>query len=976
MRPATEKKAQRPSNVPRVTVRLAVLTALAAAAAAQAQEAATTASDQSLQEVTVTGSRIRRVDTETANPVLTVDPALIQQSGAQTVGDLIMMLPTMAGQGTNPATNDGGGFGESYLELRGLDAKRTLILLDGRRIGLIGDPGSLTTAVDVNQIPLAIIDHVEILKEGAGAVYGSDAIAGVVNFITRKDVQGAEITADYGRTTADDGAHHQVSVTFGNHTDKFDFMISGREEQDDSVLQGRRDYSKYALYNSSSSIYRGGSSRTPTGRIYLPSGSALATEFGCDSVTKISGSPGTTLADYRCFNASGPNDDHYNYAPLNYLETPQDRASIFSNINYKINDDVSAYGSVLYNRTHSGFQEASLPFDSVDDNIVVSQYSMYNPFGISFGGNSGANTEALWRLLGLGPRQSDTVTDTAEGSFGLKGNLLSTGWTWDVFSQYGELNQSAHRTGYFFANGLAAALGPSMLVGGTPTCVSTPGDPATPIAGCTPIDIFTVNDPASTTPAQQAAFSAISADYYTINTYRTRSLAADVQGKVFSLPAGDALLDVGTEYRWQEGQFEASSIVLGQPPYFITCQISQEACTGDERGHESDTDFYAELFVPLLKDLPGAQSLNLDVGTRFSDYPQFGNTTRSTIKIEYKPIKDLLVRGTYAQVFRAPTILDIAAAPRNNSANFTDPCNGLTTAKLAATPGLANACVGVPTDGSFQEADSQITGVLLNNPDVKPETGDVITGGFVYEPSYVPGISLNVDYWTYTINSVIEQLDPNYSIEQCIATGLASYCDLVNRFPAGSASAGQILLFNQPTVNLGTLKTDGVDIGALYQLRDTPLGNFKLDTEVTHVMSYTDEVTGVTTQYAGTYSRQYGNDTQWRGLSSMEWSWQGFEALLTEQFINRLIIPDGATGPNRVPDSAATTVKIPSIWYTNLSFGYTYAPSNTHVEIGMQNVFNRQPPIFYQNNVLNANTDVATYDVLGRRWFVGFTQKF
>src|SRR5262249_26085745 len=159
---------------------------IAAAGAARAQQAPDT-STASLQEVVVTGSRIRRVDTETASPVLTVDPALIQGSGAQTIGDLAMMLPTVNGAATNPATNNGGGFGESYLELRGLDAKRTLILIDGRRVGLIGDPGSATSAVDVNQIPLSIVDHVEVLKEGAGAVYGSDAIAGVINFVTRKD---------------------------------------------------------------------------------------------------------------------------------------------------------------------------------------------------------------------------------------------------------------------------------------------------------------------------------------------------------------------------------------------------------------------------------------------------------------------------------------------------------------------------------------------------------------------------------------------------------------------------------------------------------------------------------------------------------------------------------------------------------------------------------------------------------------------
>ena len=289
--------------------RALVLSAVAAAgtgvmsAPAYAQEQSATAGGDEVptQTVTVTGSRIRRVDTETASPVYTIDNSTIQQSGVSTVGELIMQLPSINGAATNPSVNNGGGFGESYIELRGLDAKRTVILIDGRRVGLIGDPGSATSAVDVNQIPLSIIDHVEVLKEGAGAIYGSDAIAGVVNFITRKDVQGLEISADYGRTTADDGSHHQVNVTMGEQTDKFSFMLSGRYQKQDAVSEGDRSFSNFALYNYSHQVSKGGSSRTPTGRITVPTdanGNPIGFPDGsfsngaCSTVTKISGAPG------------------------------------------------------------------------------------------------------------------------------------------------------------------------------------------------------------------------------------------------------------------------------------------------------------------------------------------------------------------------------------------------------------------------------------------------------------------------------------------------------------------------------------------------------------------------------------------------------------------------------------------------------------------------------------------------------------
>jgi iron complex outermembrane recepter protein len=981
------------SDITLAVRRALVLSAVAAAGTgvlsvpAYAQEQSATAGGDEVptQTVTVTGSRIRRVDTETASPVYTIDNTTIQQSGVSTVGELIMQLPSINGAATNPSVNNGGGFGESYIELRGLDAKRTVILIDGRRVGLIGDPGSLTSAVDVNQIPLAIIDHVEVLKEGAGAIYGSDAIAGVVNFITRKDVQGLEINADYGRTTADDGGHNQVNITMGEQSDKFSFMLSGRYQKQDAVSEGDRSFSKFALYDYSHSVSQGGSSRSPTGRIYIPATAGVQNGFGngsfatgcpSGSVTKIAGAAGATSADFRCFNTSGSPNDFYNYAPINLLETPQERGSLFAKANYKINDHVEAYTNFLYNRTASGFQEAALPYDATADNVVISQYSMYNPFGTSFGGQSAAdaaNPNALFRLLGLGPRASNTVSTSEIASFGLKGDLFDTGWNWDAYSKYGRIDQVAQVSGYFFSNQLQQALGPSALVGGVPTCLSAPlAQGGQAISGCTPIDIFAVNDLAVSSPAQQAAFKAISTGYTTEHIYDTREFDLDLNGKIVTLPAGDLQGSVGAQYLWQEGRFSADQIVQSQPPLYNTCEISQETCTGNSRLHYSNTDVYGELFAPLLKDLPGVKALNVDFGIRFSDYSDFSSTAKAQFKVEYRPISDLLLRGTFSQVYRAPTVQDLAQAPVQSSTGFVDPCNGLTAAMVAANPNYAKACVGVPLNGSFQEGDAQISGELRSNPNLKPEQGEVVTGGFVWDPEFLQGFSTSVDYWHYRINNVLTQLDPTFSSNQCLATGSSFYCGLAVRYPANAGSnAGQIQLYLQPTENVGVLETDGFDIGFKYAVRNTPIGSWRFSADFTHVDSFTNiPFAGADPlQYAGTFSKQFGNDTKWRGLVSASWGWQGFEALLTEQWIGKLAIPDGDPGPGD------TSVAIPNIYYTNVEVGYNF-PTNTHVMFGIQNAFNRQPPIFYQNNVTNANTDVSTYDVLGRRWYVGFTQKF
>ncbi|MDB6088693.1 MAG: TonB-dependent receptor [Gammaproteobacteria bacterium] len=970
--------ARRHSDITLAVRRALVMSAVVAAGAgavslpAYAQEQEASPDAIPTQTVTVTGSRIRRVDAETASPVYTIDQSAIMASGKTTVGELVMQLPSVNGSATNPSTNNGGGFGESYIELRGLDAKRTVILIDGRRVGLIGDPGSGTSAVDVNQIPLAIIDHVEVLKEGAGAIYGSDAIAGVVNFITRKDLTGLEVTADYGRTTANDGAHHQVQVSMGEQGDKFGFMLSGRYQKQDAVSEGRRDWSKFALYDYSGTASAAGSSRTPTGRINVPTGGFPGGAFancGSASVTKVAGAAGNSLADFRCFNSGGAADDHYNFAPINLLETPQERGSIFSKVNYKINDMVEAYGSVLYNRTRSGFQEAALPFDATSDNVVISKDSVYNPFGIDFGGVSGVNPDAKFRLLGLGPRFSDATSTSVVTNFGVKGNLFDTGWNWDLYSQYGRIDQQAKISGYFFSSSLSQALGPSFFdSAGVATC----GTAAQPVANCTPINIFAVNDLAVSSPAQQAAFKSISTGYNTDHSYRTRSFALDLNGKVLTLPAGDMQASVGAEYRWQEGIFTADQIVQGLPPLFVTCEISAETCTGDSRLHYSNTDLYGELFVPILKDMPLAKSLNIDFGVRYSKYTLFSATTKGQIKLEYRPISDLLIRGTFAQIYRAPTVQDLAQAAAASSTSYVDPCNGLTAALVAANPGLSKACVGVPTDGSFHEQDAQISGVLRSNPNLKPEQGEVTTYGIVYDPSFLPGFSTTVDFWHYTINDVLTQLDPTFASAQCIATGSPTYCDLAIRYGAG-ANAGQILAYLQPTENVGTLKTDGVDLGVKYSVRSTPIGSFRFSADVTHVNSFTNSPGGgfPTVEYAGTFSKQYGNDMKWRGLLSVAWGFHGFETLVTEQWLGKLTIPGGQ--PNAAPP-VSTDIAIPNIYYTNFSVGYNF-PTNTHVQAGVDNAFNRIPPLFYMNNVINANTDVATYDVLGRRWYVSFLQK-
>jgi len=960
------------------------MTSAATALTAQAQERVAATGQNDVAEVVVTGSRIRRVDAETASPVLVIDQAAIQASGVTSAGDLVQRIPSIAGAASNPQVNNGGGFGEANIELRGLDAKRTLILVDGRRIGLVGS----TDATDVNQIPVSLIERVEVLKEGAGAIYGSDAVGGVVNFITRKDLDGLEVNADYGRTSHKDGEHYSVDATFGTSTDKFSFMVGGNYTEQKPVSAGDRDFSKYALYfyGGAVGVTQAGSSRTPNGRISLPDSLAedpAYADCGSGALTRIEGAPGTNVAtDYRCYTTA---QDAFNFQPYNLLMTPQERTALFTKVNYHVTDNVEVYVSAINNRTHSGFQIAPLPFDANVDDTIISAQSMYNPFGSDFGGIAGDNPNFRLRMSSLGTRHSETQSDSKIFNGGARGKFGESSWEWDLNLTSSRLDQLATVSGYLLKATLGPALGPSYPdpLTGVPTCGIRPdpatGNPGTVISGCIPENFFN-----PTTEDQVAALQSISANYNTNNKYKYRAAAFDVNGKLFTLGAGDVLGSFGLEYNDRWGQFSADSIVQAQPPLYLQCQLANETCTGNTLGQYNSKQAYGEFFVPLLKDLPGLHALNVDIGVRYSDYDKFGNETTGDFKLEYRPIQDLLVRGTYSQIFRVPTITDIAASPVNSSITFTDPCTGLTSAQVAANPNLAVACQGVPRDVNYHYGLSQITGLLLSNQDLKPETGDVKTFGVVYEPNFVRGLSLEVDYWKYHIEDVITQVDPNYSIGQCVASGDPEFCSLVTRYQSGP-NAGDILVFQAPTLNLGELDTDGYDLGVKYQLRDTALGSFQFSVDATHITSYksTPGPGADPQEIAGTFNRQFGNYAKWRAVAQIGWTYQDFEALFAARFIDKAVLNDPATVPEVLDDNGDPTgelwpnqLKIPSVTYLDLSLGYTIAATNTKVQFGILNLSDKQPPILYLNNVVNANTDVNTYDTIGRRWFASVTQKF
>ncbi|MEZ5460921.1 TonB-dependent receptor plug domain-containing protein [Dokdonella sp.] len=931
------------------------------------------AASERLDTIVVTGSNIRRVDIETANPIITIDRQAIQKSGKLTVGDLVQELPSIAGNATNPQVNNGGGTGAATVSLRGLGSNRTLILIDGQRI----------QRNDINAIPANVIERIEVLLNGASSTYGSDAIAGVVNFIMRKDYQGAEFTAEYGISDRDDGERQGASFTFGQTTDRGSVVAGINYNKTDAVSAGKRAFSNEALYLYYGSSFAGGSSRAPNGRIILPT--ALRPQFGCssNSVIRINGTTGSSLDDYRCFitnPAEGP-VDFYNYQPLNVILVPQERTNLFALANYKLTDNVEAYLKTFANRTTSSSLIAPYPFDAIGNGVTISVDSIYNPFQTDLGFGTGLNV--LERLTGVGQRINQFDTQASQFIGGLRGNFGDTSWRWDVNANYGHLSQDSYTTGYLNFTQLASALGPSMLVNGVPTCVTTPGDASTAIAGCVPLNIFEQDSPESTAQLRAAGSNPFQ------NTLQiSREYTANANGELFNLPAGAVSLAVGALWRKDYQRNKADSTIIFNP-VTNTCDLGT-ACTTELSGNLETKELYAEAFVPILSDIPFAYSLNVTLGARYSKFNLAGNTTNSKIAVEWRPIEDLLFRGTVSEVFRAPNISELFAGNQSDAPTAQDPCVGYLPGQqqgIGACGPSTGATAIDPVTGIPPQLNGQINGVISGAVaagfSLKPEAGKSFDFGVVYDPSWAEGLSISLDYYRIYLNDTITVINAQNVLNICYNDATSAFCPFISRF-----ANGDINTVLEPVVNLGRLDTSGYDLGINYRVPEfdafgRQIGRFNLGFQGTYIDEFDNtpvpgDASAPRISNAGVYTAQFGNFPRVRALGTIDWSMGPFEAGWHMRFIGNTRVGSADLSQGLSCDGGFVGVECSYGAYTyhNFNFGYTAEAINTQFQIGIDNAFDKQPPIYFQNNVTNANTDVRTFDTVGRYYWARATVKF
>jgi len=941
---------------------------------------------QTLQTVVVTGSHIRRVDLETSNPVVTIDAAQIKATGKLTLGDIVQQLPAVTGGNINPQVNNSGGTGGSSIGLRGLGSQRTLLLINGKRI-INQDP---------NSIPADMIERVEVLTDGASSVYGSDAIGGVVNFILKKDYQGAQVSVNYGESDRNDGTSRGATFTFGQTSDKGSIVAGIDYNKSDAILASSRKFSENAvsLYGTKSTpiaSYIGGSTFNAHGRVQLPA--ALQATLGCKYGVANAGASGQNPAtDYHCFT----NADKYNYASVNLIQTPQERTSLFVNGTYNLGEHVTAYMDAYHNKTTSGFQLAPALYGTAYG-AMISKDSYYNPFGQDFvpGGN-----DFRVRLVSAGNRSANYGTSTDQVHAGLKGDftILDQSWNWDAGMSYGHFSQDLITRGLPNTDKINADLGPSHLDPATGKVVCDSG-----AAGCVPFNPFNMFDPQSVAALQAAAVPAIS------NAHRIEKVySIDVNGGLFDLPAGTVQLAAGAGYRKEYTNSTVDPLLLIDPTT-LNCTLGSQ-CASPLQGGYNSKEVYAEVFVPILKDLPGVQNLNVTIGDRYSKFNLFGTNNSKKFAVEYRPINDLMLRATVSDVFRAPTVLDKFGAAASDAPKLSnDPCNGIT------TPGNP-ACVGVPTDGSFTNSDvaagQQIKGVAAGAQyagiPIGPEKGKSFDWGIVYSPSYVPGLSASVDIWKIYLNDTITTIGAQTVLNLCYA-GETTYCPLIKRFPAGNVNAGQIDNIIEPTGNLGRTDAGGVDMSLRYKLPQFSFGTFTIGLDATYLSRW-DQQTAPGSDANAIYHdaghfMPFGSAQaaacpsgggvclfpRWRGQGYLNWNLGNWDASWRMRYIgsfqNGSKSPSQDTFPGGVCyyegkpqgnhcNATGVVLKYGATIYNDVSVGYNIEPFNTRVDFGVNNLFDKQPPFLYANNTLNANTDPSDFDLIGRYFWARVTVKF
>ena len=865
-----------------------------------------------LAPLVIVGSNIA---TDIGDPQVKVDiftESDIEDSGAETLSQFIRKQPFAIGSGNSNETRSNGGSGQAGLDLRGLGGG-TLMLINGRRPGIGG--------LDLNLVPLAAIERVEIQKDGASALYGSDAIAGVVNVVFKKGYNGSIVEVGYGNTTDTDVGQESYSFITGLSDEKTSILIGGSYYEANALYSVDRDRSFPSPGATSIHAYPGAfevqNDVLGGGNLYDPSAAADASVWVTlnDRVNPSATKPAPT--DYRLFNNTGEGD-RFPYAYYTPSKRPSERYSFFGNAERQLTDKITFVAEAMYSHSYSYNQFAPSPFNassvgSDGNKLTIPQDNHYNPFGQDIDG------WWFYRSVELGPRTEEVTYDYYRFLGGLKGELGDSGWSWDTAWVYNQRD---------FVETLGGELSRSALQ----EAIADTGELA-----FNPFGYLVHSD---------AQLARLGQSLTTVGQEVLQSYDMRLNGDLFELPAGTVAMAVGYEHRYESYE---SIPDKGQTSGDTVGFNSSNPLHGER---DIDSGF-AEIFIPIASGSTGLHELSATIAGRVDRYSDFGTDANPLFNLKWKPVDDqLTLRATYSQSYVAPSF------------------GSLYTVDAQGYPEVLN-----PASGVFD----QVSAIYSGNPDLDPHTADTYTAGFVYQPDNVEGLTVAVTYFRIEQEGVPggsaqHILDENYKTssinpetgEKDLSTG--TYAGLINYDP----EAKRYLSVRVPTLNLSQVEADGIDFEVSYVLETESAGTFVPHLNASYITTFEKEtIPGSGMQdYLDRFSTDdfgFGSIPDLKGYVGLDWSNGKVSAGARINYLSSYedgYLAYGADGPGAgVPD-------IDSHVTLDLRASYQL-PYDVVASVGVLNLTDEEPP--YAKAAFADNYDRDLHDP--RQRFVYFNLK-
>ncbi len=954
----------------------ASLLAVLASSPVLGQEAQSTPAESKLEEIVVTGSRISRPDYSSTSPIVTFGEDAISQTGTVNIENALNQLPQFVQGQTQSTIGAVALAGRASLNLRGLGETRNLVLLDGRRLPL----SNANAVVDVNLIPQFILQSVETITGGASAVYGSDAMSGVVNFKSKSDLDGVQLDIRSGVSDRGDANTTDVGISAGFAIDggRGRVLLSAGYTDRDELFGSERDF--YQLGVLSSFIAQG---------TYIPAPTNLPTQAAVNGVFAGYGAaPGSVLnsrslgvnddntlfGQIGAINYRGPTTGNFSTIggtvrqPVTYQEyivNPMERKSFFGKFDYDITQDITAYGQFLYNRTTATGQVGWTP-----TLYVVPTVPITNPFIpadlrtiLASRPDATADFTINQRFMGLEDRKFPSDFTVGQYIFGLRGNLPFKDWKWDVYGSYDSTDLVETQDKAILNSRMRNLL--YAEDGGASICAG----------GFNPFSLAA----SSSVSAECRAY--LEAETHDYTQLEQTIFEANLSGSLFAMPAGDLKFALTLTTRDNEFEFDPD-------PSRENLDIIGTLQTYPARGDSGVKEAAIEFLIPLLADKPFAHKLDLDIGFRTSDYDVSGRVETYKVDAMWEPFRGFSVRGGFEHAIRAPNIGELynqlgAQAQIGSPPGQGDPCDVRSTARTGANAAAVRTlCVatGIPTPiaDTYQYTTVAIGVINSGNTTLKPEEADTMTLGVVFRPQFdaalARDISLSVDYYDIDIEDVIGPIAGGTALSKCYnldgsnPTYDASnaYCAMINR----NATTGGVDTVATPYFNLGGLRTSGIDAQLDWKI---PVGPGSLDVSLLANFTESYEVQllqgSAWQEFSGTIDGTQNGGIpipDWKTLFSLTYRLPSFEGGIRWRHLPKM---DDITSVTR-PASPAPGVPAYDLFDATLSYRLN---DMFLFRGGVNNVLDEEPPIV---GGTIGQTQPGTYDILGRYYYLGLQMNF